>query len=62
MAEQPPDHVKRAASVVEQWVREQEQRQAAPADPFDALSPSEKWARMRAADQSKMPGWKDPRT
>jgi hypothetical protein len=56
----PPDHVKAAAAVVDQWVREQETRRLS-ADEIARLTPAERLDYCRRFNQSTMPAWRDPR-
>jgi hypothetical protein len=57
----PPDNVKAAAAVVDQWVREQETRRLS-ADEITKLSPAARLDYTRAASNArKMPEWQDPR-
>lgn len=56
----PPDNVKAAAAVVEQWVREQETRRLSTAE-IAKLTPAQRLDYARLWDQTKMPQWRDPR-
>jgi hypothetical protein len=57
----PPDSVRAAAAVVEQWVREQETRRLS-ADEIAKLTPAQRLDYTRAASNArKMPDWQDPR-
>jgi hypothetical protein len=50
-----------SAAVVDGWLKQQ-QRTNLSAEEIAKLSPAERIDYCRRFDQSKMPGWKDPRT
>jgi hypothetical protein len=56
----PPEEVRRAARVVQDWLDAQ-QRARLSQDAPRRLTDAEKLDRCRQFDQTKMPKWKDPR-
>jgi hypothetical protein len=60
MSATPPPNVQAAAAVVDGWLKQQE-RTNLTGDEIAKLSPAERLDYVRRFDQSKMPGWKDPR-
>jgi hypothetical protein len=56
----PPDNIQAAAASVRAYLDAQERRVLSPEERAK-LSDAEKLDYARRFDQSKMPGWKDPR-
>ena len=56
----PPPNVQAAAAIVNDWLAKVEGRKSQ--EEIARMSPAERLDYNRQFDQSKMPGWKDPRT